>query len=125
MPLPAAFLLLLPGLACADEVACHYAYGGEEKVLVARPVVSPYAVPPVQVGSYFQLRVVFQKTPRELASIKVYVYADRDEEGLQPLHQASYDYPPPRRGRHGFTGLHAIYEPVRDGELQYWCELRR
>ncbi len=108
----------------ADEVACHYTYGGEEEVLLARPVDSPYAVPPIQVGSYFQFRIVFQKQPADLASIKVYTYADRDE-GSVPIHQATYPYPPPReRGRYGFTGLHFVYEPVRDGELQYWCELR-
>jgi hypothetical protein len=116
-------LLLLPGLACADEVACHATDGGAEQVLVARPVVSPYTVPVVQIGSYFQFRVVFQKAPRDLASIKVYTYADNDE-GSVPLHQASYPYPPKAQGRHGFTGMHYVYEPVRDGELQYWCELR-
>ena len=34
-------------------------------------------------------------------------------------------YPPPAApGRlHGFTGLNFVHEPVRDGELQYWCAL--
>lgn len=116
-------LLLLSGAACADEVACHYIYGGEEKLLVAKPVASPYTVPMVQVGSYFQFRVVFQKEPADLASIKVYTYADNDDSSV-PLHQATYPYPPPANGRYGFTGQHFVYEPMRDGELQYWCELR-
>jgi hypothetical protein len=118
-----ALLPLAASTALADEVACHFNYGGEDKVLVARPVASPYAVAPVQVGSYFQFRVVFQKAPADLASIKVYTYADRDD-GAAPIHQASYPYPPSGGGKHGFTGLHFVYEPVRDGELQYWCELR-
>jgi hypothetical protein len=107
------------------RVECHYTYGGEEKMLVASPVASPYRVQATQVGSYFRLRVVFQQVPRDQASVKVYVYADR-EEGLVPLHQATWIYPAATRGTgpHGFTGLHHVYEPVRDGELQYWCDLK-
>ena len=129
LPKPAAVirilsLLLLSGAACADEVACHTTYGGEEKLLVAKSVASPYVVSVVQVGSYFQFRVVFQKQPADLASIKVYTYADSDD-GSVPIHQATYPYPPAKtKGRYGFTGLHFVYEPMRDGELQYWCELR-
>ena len=91
--------------------------------MIARPVASPYEVLAVQVGSYFQLRVVFQKRPADLASIKIYAYADRDE-GATPLHQGTHPYPPATGGRYGFTGLQYVYEPVRDGELQYWCRLQ-
>lgn len=107
------------------RVECHYTYGGEERMLVATPLASPYRVEAIQVGSYFRLRVVFQQAPRDQASIKVYVYADR-EEGLVPLHQATWPYPVATRraGPQGFTGLHHVYEPVRDGELQYWCTLK-
>lgn len=110
----------------ADQVVCHYTYGGETKQLAALPVVSPYAVKGIQVGSYFQFRVVFQKKPADMASIKVYTYADRDG-GPVLIHQATYPYPPAGRHstRYGFSGLHFVHEPVRDGELQYWCELAR
>ena len=109
--------------ALADEVACRYTYGGETKLLVALPVASPYAVPTIAVGSYFRFKVVFQKEPADLAAVKIYTYADKDE-GAVPLHQATYPYPPAGNGPYGFTGLNFVYEPVRDGELQYWCELR-
>lgn len=117
------FFALSPAVA-ADAVACHYTYGGETWILLARPVDSPYAASGIAVGSYFQLRVVFQDRPADLRSIKVYAYADRDD-GPQPLHQATYAYPPapPAGAPYGFTGLHFVYEPLRDGELQYWCEL--
>ena len=117
--------LLLPVIAAAaEQVSCHYSYGGETRVLVAQPVASPYAVAAVAVGSYFQFRVVFQNEPADQAAIKVYTYADRDE-GLVPIHQATYAYPPAAaaNARHGFTGLNFVYEPVRDGELQYWCRM--
>ncbi len=122
-----ALLCLLPFAALADQqVVCRYTYGGETRELAALPVASPYAVPAIAVGSYFLFRVVFQNAPADLASIKVYTYADRDD-GPVPLHQATYAYPPVAAAdaRHGFTGLHFVYEPVRDGELQYWCRLEQ
>jgi hypothetical protein len=119
-------LLLLPGVACAQEVACHYEYGGEPKVLVAKPVASPYTVPAIEVGSHLKFRVVFQTQPRDLASIKLYAYAAEDD-GATLVHQATYPYPLPKtvgKSRYGFTGLHSAFEPVLGAELQYWCELR-
>lgn len=121
-----AFTLACTGIAgAAERVVCHYAYGGAEHVLAAEAVDSPYAVRSVEVGSYFRLRVVFRDRPADLAAVKVYVYADRDE-GATPIHQGTWPWPPSvGAGAHGFTGLHAVYEPVRDGELQYWCAAER
>lgn len=131
MSIRVALLLLLPCAACAQEVACHYEYGGEPKVLVARPVASPYTVPAVEVGSHLKFRVVFQKEPRDLASIKIYAYAADKDGGATLVHQATYPYPLPKivgasgtSGRYGFTGLHSAFEPALGAELQYWCELR-
>jgi len=118
---------LLPGAALhaapAAAVACHYTYGGETRTLLARPTAVPYAEKGVEVGSYFRFRVVFQEAPADLASLKVYTYADFDE-GPVLIHQASYPYPLPggAGAPYGFSGLHFVYEPARDGELQYWCE---
>ena len=118
-------VLALAGTCFAGEaVVCHYTYGGETKSLRAEPVGSAYTVDSIAVGSYFRFRVVFRNRPTDLASIKVYTYADRDD-GPVLIHQATYPYPPrPSRPPYGFTGLHYVYEPVRDGELQYWCEWR-
>lgn len=112
--------------AHAEQVVCHYTYGGETKLLLAPPVASPYAVSGIAVGSFFQFRIVFQNKPADLASVKVYTYADRDE-GPVLIHQATYPYPPAggRAARYGFSGLHFVHEPMRDGELQYWCGLEK
>jgi hypothetical protein len=117
---------VLPAFAHAEQVVCHYTYGGETKQLVALPVSSPYAVKGIAIGSFFQFRVVFQKRPADLASVKVYTYADLDA-GPVLIHQATYPYPPVSRSaaRYGFSGLHFVHEPMRDGELQYWCELKK
>lgn len=107
-----------------EQVVCRLDYGGQTQLLRASAVAEPlavYQVAPVAIGSYFLFRIIFQRSPRAQASIKLYTYADR-EEGPVLIHQARYPYPPPRQGR-GFTGEHWVYEPVRDGELHYWCAL--
>jgi hypothetical protein len=114
--------LLLGGAipACmAASVACHVDYGGETRRIEARPTALPYAVPTIQIGSYFLFRLVFEQE----TAIKTYVYADKDDIGPVPLHQASFPWPVTNQPRHGFSGLHHVYEPVRDGELKFWCEL--
>lgn len=107
----------------AAPVLCHYTYGGETRTLVTPAVSSPYAVKAIDIGSFFHFRVVFQNKPADIASIKIYTYADRDD-GPLLIHQAIFPYLQARRGGtpYGFTGLHFVYEPMRDGELQYWCQ---
>lgn len=120
----AVLALLTLSAVHAEQVRCHYTYGGETQRLSVPAVASPYGVEGIQIGSYFQLRVVFQDRPADIASIKIYTYAARDDQVVL-IHQASYPYPPAgRRGApYGFSGLHFLYEPRREGELQYWCEL--
>lgn len=108
--------------SAAQQVSCHLTYGGEESLLVAKPGLSPYSVPATAVGSYFLFRVVFQTVPADDAAVRIYSYADRDPAPTL-IHQATHPYPFPPGGRYGFTGLQRVYEPVRDGELEYWCEL--
>ncbi|MFA7317141.1 MAG: hypothetical protein WC029_06195 [Sulfuricella sp.] len=117
-------LLILIPAAQAEQVVCHYTYGGESRVLAAHPVKSPYAEKGIKVGSYFQFRLIFQTEPADQAAIKVYTYVERDE-GPALIHQATFPYPPPGKAAspHGFSGLHFVYEPVRDSELQYWCDM--
>lgn len=122
-----AALLLLVGaaVASAEKVTCHYTYGGETKAITALPAKSPYTVTGARVGSYFLFRIVFQNEPAESASIKIYTYVDRDE-GPALIHLANFPYPPNNSAAtpYGFSGLHSVYEPVRDSELQYWCDMQ-
>lgn len=117
-----ALLAVLALPAQAASVACHLTYGGETRIVSAAPTSDPYSVAPVAVGSYFLFRIVFRQQPADLAAIKLYTYADRAG-GPTIIHQATHPYPPPAAA-HGFTGRHFVYEPARDGELQYWCELQ-
>lgn len=115
---------LLCGVASAraEEVVCHYTYGGETRDIRVGPVNTAYSVAMIEVGSYFRFRVVFQNRPADLAAVKVYTYADKDD-GPVLIHQATYPYPSARHpSPYGFSGLHHVNEPVRDGEMQYWCE---
>lgn len=117
-----AFLLAPPVLA--EEVVCHVDYGGERLRLAARPTASPYAVGTTPVGSFFRLRIVFEKRPADTAAIKVYSYAERDDDAPRLVHLGTWAYPPGRAGRDGFTGRQFVYEPETEAELEYWCELR-
>jgi hypothetical protein len=120
----AAIIAAAPAMPVhAASVACHVTYGGETRVISAAATTRPLAVAPVPIGSYFLFRIVFRQEPADLANIRLTTYADRDE-GPTIIHQATYAYPPPPAAVHGFTGRNFVYEPVRDGELQYWCEMK-
>jgi hypothetical protein len=121
--LAASALLLGSVSAQAESVVCHIHYGGEIRQITAAPTAAPYAEMPSAIGSFFLFRIVFRKTPDDLTSIKLYAYANRDS-GPSLLHQASYAYPPLNAAVDGFTGRNFVYEPIRDGELEYWCELK-
>ncbi|MBS1144135.1 MAG: hypothetical protein H6R14_1541 [Proteobacteria bacterium] len=123
-PYLATLLLALTSPAGADElVACHLDYAGTNRTIEARPTASPYTVAPVEVGSYLLFRVVFRTEPADLASIKLYTYAQHDDVDGRPLiHQATYAYPPTAAREYGFTGLNHVYEPRYGLVLDYWCE---
>jgi hypothetical protein len=115
-------LILACGGVQAQSVVCHVDYGGASRRIEAQPTEQAYEVPTVQVGSYFLFKLVVEKEDEKTGVIKTYVYADRDA-GPVPLHQAIFSWPVLNIGAYGFSGLHFVYEPVRDGELRYWCEL--
>jgi hypothetical protein len=108
----------------APLATCHVTYGGETVDHAVAAVDDPHGVPTVAVGSYFRIRFVLQTRPAALAAFKAYVYADQDDQPVL-VHQLDVAWPPPPKSsvaRGGYTGLNRVYEPVRDGELQYWCE---
>lgn len=119
------FSALGAGSSLAQTVDCTYTYGGEVKHLRAQPTTSPYTVAPIAVGSFFLFRIVFEKTPVDQAAIKLYVHAS-DDSSPKPLHQATYAWPVKvaAHSRYGFTGLQQVYEPLLDGELEYWCQMQ-
>jgi len=122
--LACALALIGASSVYAQQVICHYTYGGETRQLVVQPGASPYATKGVAVGSFFEFRAVFQNQPADIAAIKIYTYAERDE-GTVLVHQAVYPYPPARHrlSNYGFTGVHFVYEALSNAELKYWCEL--
>lgn len=119
----AVMAFAMPLLAHAQTVACHLAYGGETQLIEASPENAPYAGAPTAIGSFFLFRIVFVREPADLARINLYVHADLGEAPI-PLQHASHPVPVRNQERYGFTGLQRIYEPKRESELQYWCELR-
>jgi hypothetical protein len=118
-----ATTLLLPLAAnAADRVRCHVDYGGETRAIDAGPVASALTIAPVEIGSFFRFRLVLQRTRGLPDEVRIETFGDRDD-GPVLIHQARYSAPLRHAGRRGgFTGHQTVYEPVRDGELQYWCE---
>lgn len=107
------------------EVACHVAYGGETRIVRTDGTRHALDVPPTPIGSYFLFRPVVEVSPAGQPRVQIHTYADSDG-GPVPIHQATHDAPRPTGRRiPGFTGLQRVYEPVRDGELAYWCEVER
>jgi hypothetical protein len=109
--------------ARAESLVCHVSYGGATQLIEAQATSNPYSAPAIGIGSYFLFRIVFRQEPAELAGIKIYTYANHDS-GPVLIHQASYPYPVRAAAYGDFTGQQAVYETLRDGELQYWCELK-
>nr|MBL8411119.1 hypothetical protein [Dechloromonas sp.] len=121
-----ALLAIAAPTFAAERVVCHVTYGGQTQLIEALPVASPYGVRTHAIGSFFRFRVVFRTEPADLAGIKIYTYADHDT-GPALVHQASHAYAPEtarRGGPDGFTGRQSVHEPIRDSELNYWCELK-
>jgi len=117
-----AALLLPLTAAAADRVRCHIDYGGETRTIEASPVASALTVAPVEIGSYFHFRAVLQRTRGLPDEVRIETFADRDD-GPVLIHQGRYTAPLHHTGHRGggFTGHHAVYEPISHSELQYWC----
>jgi poly-gamma-glutamate synthesis protein (capsule biosynthesis protein) len=121
--------LVIPGataLAGAPHaVECVVNYGGEDRLITAAPTAEPLKASTTAIGSYFLFRVV--NTLADTGGLlKVTTYADHDS-GPAPVHHASYTAGQVQAAATskgwGFTGLQQVYEPLRDGELTYWCRL--
>lgn len=121
--LAAAMAFVMSPMLHAQTVACHLTYGGETQIVEAPPGNAPYTGELTTIGSFFQFRIVFVREPTDLARINLYTHADLGEAPI-PLQHASHPYPLRNQERYGFTGLQRVYEPKRESELQYWCELR-
>lgn len=118
-------LLWTPLALAAPQLQCHYRYGGETHTVKSSVQTSPYTGEPVEIGSYFLFRQVFEGGPHGPLAVKLYTYVSLAD-GPAILHQATFPYPKSTRthGRYGFTGLQRVYEPIRDSELIYWCEIK-
>ncbi|MBS0346107.1 MAG: hypothetical protein JSR69_06545 [Proteobacteria bacterium] len=107
----------------SPRIDCHTDYDGEARRIVVAPVDSPYTLAPQPIYDDFQLRVILRDKPADLAGVRIQVFWNRKDEPVM-IQEARYPWPPRSVGqRYGFTGLQRIYEPYRDGELSYWCEV--
>lgn len=117
---------VVPQLAvAAPRIVCHTEYGGTTQKVSFKAVSTFYTVAPRPIDDDFLLRVVLRDKPADLAGVRVQVFWNRKEEPVM-IQEAHYPWPPQPVGhRYGFTGRQRIYEPYRDGELSYWCEVTK
>jgi hypothetical protein len=122
--LPLLMLTLATSVAQAETAWCHTTYGGQTKTIAVEPGGDPYRAPTLKIGTFFRFRVVIETEREEMASVKTYVYADR-EGAPAILQQATYPWPviEGQGQRHGFTGLQRIYEAALGSEFEYWCSV--
>ncbi len=71
---------------------------------------------------------LFRENREEAGSLKVWVTLPGDKHELMAvLYQfleMPYTYTYSMEGGHGFTGLHYVYNPTSQAELQFWCEAK-
>ena len=88
----------------------------------AAPTDDPYRATGTKIGRYFEFKPVYVDRVATGKAVKVYVYGMATG---QPVLIHAATHAPPFAGKQegrGFTGFHAIYEPTKSSELQYWCE---
>lgn len=71
---------------------------------------------------------LFRETWKDAGSLKVWVTLPGDKHELMAVLYQFLEMPYTdaysMSGGHGFTGLHYVYNPTSQAELQFWCEAK-
>ncbi len=71
---------------------------------------------------------LFRENRVDAGSLKVWVTLPDDKHelmaALYQFREMPYTYAYSMEGGHGFTGLHYVYNPTSQAELQFWCEAK-
>lgn len=111
-------------LFAAPLLRCEIKQADSVRVLDFKPVSDPYKVAAIDIEGRFRFKAVVIGDARQVEYIKLYVY---DQVKRQPvlLHQVSYLAPVATSGAvpSALTGVHYVYSPQLERELQYSCAL--
>ena len=110
--------------AAPPLLRCEINQGGESYIAEFFPTSDPYTVAAKDIGGRFRLKVVMMQKEQVIEYIKIYTYYQEQSPPVL-LHVAKYT-PPFRQNQTSFaglTGVHFIYSPGLERELQYGCAL--
>jgi hypothetical protein len=110
--------------AAPPLLRCEINQGGESYIAEFFPTSDPYTVVAKDIGERFRLKVVMMQKEQLIEYIKIYTYYQEQHPPVL-LHVAKY-IPPFRQNQPSFaglTGVHFIYSPGLERELQYGCAL--
>jgi hypothetical protein len=110
--------------AAPPLLRCEINSGGESYVEDFLPTTDPYTVAAKDIGGGFRFKAVMLGTEQRIEYIKIYTYS-QEPHHVVLLHVAKY-LPPFRQKQPSFaalTGVHYLYSPGLERELQYGCAL--
>ena len=114
-----------PAMAvAAPRLRCQISQGGDVRQLEFAPASNPYSARAVDISEHFRFKAVVIGDDGGIDSIALYAYYRSPRQAVL-LHQAKYLAPVPQRAPApaALTGLHYLYAPGLERELQYGCAL--
>ena len=123
-PIFLALWLCSSVFAAPPLLRCEINYGGESYVADYLPTTDPYTVAAKDIGGRFRFKAVMLGTEQRIEYIKIYTYS-QESDHVVLLHVAKF-LPPFRQNQPSFaalTGVHYLYSPGLERELQYGCAL--
>ncbi|MDY7575963.1 hypothetical protein [Actimicrobium sp. CCI2.3] len=112
---------LIPVTLLASPVLrCELEQGGVTRMLDVTPTDDPYRVRGIDINGRFRFKAVMIGNERQVDYIKLYTYGQARNQSVL-LHQATY--PSPSASPASLTGIHFVYAPDLERELQYQCTL--
>lgn len=122
--IPLALCMLIPESQAAPLLRCHVDQGGTSHIVDANSVADPYVVKPISINERFRFKAVMVGESQRIEYVKIYVYSVGEQQAVL-LHQVSFLSPVPGKDAQmtPLTGIHRVYAPGLERELQYRCNL--
>lgn len=116
----------LPSTLFAEPLAlrCEISQGGETQIVDFSPTTDPYGVEAKDINGRFRFKAVMIENEEHIEYIKIYTYY-REQHQVILLHEARYlpPFEPDESSFAALTGVHYLYSPAAEQELQYGCAL--
>ena len=123
-----AFTLLPQSTFAAPLLRCKIEQSGATFIVESSPRLDPYGFAAVAINKNFRFKAVVVGSEKKIAYVKIYAY---DMGKRQPilLHEAKYLAPLVQTAQAAelapfqLTGMHYLYSPDLNREMQYGCSL--